>query len=114
MLKSMIAAVALSLACAAPVWAQVADLPPPGAGRAAYAAATTEAERRRMRRQQEIRRRQLEDSFTRMSRGAGPWVVRLPGGTFTGPDPWQTMTAQPRSSTSAGGSWSRDIAQVGW
>jgi hypothetical protein len=82
--------------------------------RLAYATATAEAERRRIRRQQEIQRRQLEESFARMSRGAGPWVVRLPGGTFTGPDPWQTMTAQPRSSTSAGGSWSRDIAQVGW
>ncbi|MBX9575827.1 MAG: copper chaperone PCu(A)C [Caulobacteraceae bacterium] len=33
----LIAAVALSLACAAPAFAQVADLPPPGAGRAAYA-----------------------------------------------------------------------------
>lgn len=32
----LIAAVALSLACAAPAMAQVADLPPPGAGRAAY------------------------------------------------------------------------------
>ena len=82
--------------------------------RIAYATATAEAERRRIRRQQEIQRRQLEESFARMSRGAGPWVVRLPGGTFTGPDPWRTMTAQPRSSTSAGGSWSRDIAQVGW
>ncbi|WP_298124514.1 hypothetical protein [Brevundimonas sp.] len=37
MLKSLIAAVALSLACALPALAQVADLPPPGAGRAAYA-----------------------------------------------------------------------------
>jgi len=82
--------------------------------RIAYATATAEADRRRIRRQQEIQRRQLEESFARMSRGAGPWVVRLPGGTFTGPDPWRTMTAQPRSSTSAGGSWSRDIAQVGW
>jgi hypothetical protein len=82
--------------------------------RIAYATATAEADRRRIRRQQEIQRRQLEESFARMSRGAGPWVVRLPGGTFTGPDPWKTMTSPPRSSTSAGGSWSRDIAQVGW
>jgi hypothetical protein len=87
------------------------------AGRAAYAAATTEAERRRMRRQQEIRRRQLEESFTRMSRGAGPWVIQLPGGVFSGPDPWRSMQSGPRSATpssSAGGGWSRDVAQVGW
>jgi hypothetical protein len=82
--------------------------------RIAYATATAEADRRRIRRQQEIQRRQLEESFARMSRGAGPWVVRLPGGTFTGPDPWRTMSAPSRTSTSAGGSWSRDIAQVGW
>ena len=87
------------------------------AGRAAYAAATTEAERRRLRRQQEIRRRQLEDSFTRMSRGAGPWVIQLPGGMFSGPDPWRSMQSGPRlspPSSTAGGGWSRDVAQVGW
>jgi len=82
--------------------------------RIAYATATAEADRRRIRRQQEIQRRQLEESFSRMSRGAGPWVVQLPGGTFTGPDPWRTMTAPSRTSTSASGSWSRDIAQGGW
>jgi len=83
--------------------------------RIAYATATAEAERRRIRRQQEIQRRQLEESFARMSRGAGPWVVRLPGGTFTGPDPWRSMQAQaPRHAPPAGGSWSRDIAQVSW
>lgn len=84
--------------------------------RAAYAAATGEAERRRQRRQQEIQRRQLEESFARMSRGAGPWVVRLPGGTVTGPDPWRTVQAPAAGSESVrgGGSWSRDIAQVGW
>lgn len=82
--------------------------------RLAYATATAEADRRRIRRQQEIQRRQLEESFARMSRGAGPWVVRLPGGTFTGPDPWQSMTAQPRQSPAARSGWSRDIAQVGW
>jgi hypothetical protein len=83
--------------------------------RVAYATATAEADRRRMRRQQEIQRRQLEESFARMSRGAGPWVVRLPSGTFTGPDPWRTMQASPpRHSTPAGGGWSRDVAQVGW
>jgi hypothetical protein len=82
--------------------------------RIAYATATTEAERRRVHRQQEIQRRQLEESFARMSRGAGPWVVRLPGGTFTGPDPWRSMSARPPKSTSAGGGWSRDVAQVNW
>ncbi len=37
MKRILIAAVALSLTCAAPVAAQVADLPPPGAGMTAYA-----------------------------------------------------------------------------
>lgn len=82
--------------------------------RIAYATATAEAERRRVRRQQEIQRRQMEESFARMSRGAGPWVVRLPGGTFSGPDPWRSMASQPRRSPPAGGNWSRDIAQVDW
>lgn len=82
--------------------------------RIAYATATAEAERRRVRRQQEIQRRQMEESFARMSRGAGPWVVRLPGGTFSGPDPWRSMASQPQRSPPAGGNWSRDIAQVDW
>ena len=82
--------------------------------RIAYATATAEAERRRVRRQQEIQRRQMEESFARMSRGAGPWVVRLPGGTFSGPDPWRSMASQPRRSPPAGGNWSRDIAEVDW
>ena len=89
------------------------------AARAAYAAATAEAERRRIRRQQEIQRRQLEESFSRMSRGAGPWVIQLPGGVFTGPDPWRTMHGGGPSmpappSRTAGAGWSRDVAQVGW
>jgi hypothetical protein len=87
------------------------------AARAAYAAATAEADRRRLRRQQEIQRRQMEESFSRMSRGAGPWVIQLPGGVFTGPDPWRTLGGGgggPRPSRTAGGGWSRDIAQVGW
>lgn len=42
------------------------------AARAAYAAATAEADRRRQRRLQEIQRRQLEESFSRMSRVPGP------------------------------------------
>ena len=94
-----------------------------GAARAAYAAATAEAQRRRIVRQQEMQRRQLEESFARMSRGAGPWVIQLPGGVFTGPDPWRTAQtgparsgsrAEPAPSRTAGGGWSRDIAQVGW
>ena len=88
------------------------------AARAAYAAATAEADRRRLRRQQEIQRRRLEESFSRMSRGAGPWVIQLPGGSFTGPDPWRTLGGGGggggASSRTAGGGWSRDIAQVGW
>lgn len=82
--------------------------------RIAYATATAEADRRRIRRQQELQRRQLEESFARMSRGAGPWVVRLPGGTFTGPDPWRSMTASRPRSTPTVGTWSRDIAQTNW
>jgi len=82
-----------------------------------YAAATAEAERRRRRRQAEIQRRQMEDSFARMSRGAGPWVIQLPGGTFSGPDPWRTMhgptVAHPPSRT-ADSSWSSNTVQSGW
>jgi len=85
--------------------------------RAAYADAGAEAERRRRRRLEEVRRRQMEDAFGRMTRGAGPWVIQLPGGTFTGPDPWRTTAVSmptPRQPQSAGAGWSRDIAQVGW
>jgi hypothetical protein len=51
-----------------------------------------------------------------MSRGAGPWVIRLPGGTFAGPDPWRTLvsTGQQAGSRTASGGFGRDIAQVGW
>jgi len=89
------------------------------AARAAYAAATAEAERRRLRRLQEIQRRQMTESFTRMTRGAGPWVIQLPGGQFTGPDPWRALQGSLRrsagpTSRGAGGGWSRDIAQIGW
>lgn len=89
------------------------------AARTAYAAATAEADRRRVRRQQEMQRRQLEESFSRMSRGAGPWVIQLPGGVFTGPDPWRTMhgggpSGPAAPSRTAGAGWSRDVAQVGW
>jgi hypothetical protein len=89
------------------------------AARAAYAAATAEAERRRLRRQQDIQRRQMAEAFSRMTRGAGPWVIQLPGGQFTGPDPWRSLQGSLRRSAgpvsrSAGGGWSRDIAQVGW
>jgi len=82
--------------------------------RIAYATATAEADRRRLRRQQEIQRRQMEESFARISRGTGPWVVRLPGATFTGPDPWRSAAHQAPRSTTAGGSWSRDVAEVRW
>lgn len=87
----------------------------------AYAAATAEAERRRQRRQLEIQRRQMEEAFTRMSRGFGPWVITLPGGTFTGPDPWRSMRSgggvrmpSVPMSRSAGGGWSNNTVQVGW
>jgi hypothetical protein len=86
--------------------------------RVAYATATAEAERRRIRRQQEVRRRQLEESFARASRGAGPWVINLPGGTFTGPSPWRSLGGPSRSagrtSQPAGGGWSDGVAEVRW
>ncbi len=85
--------------------------------RSAYASATAEAERRRRRRLEQVQRRQMEDAFSRMTRGAGPWVIQLPGGAFTGPDPWRTTamrTPASRPATSAGAGWTRDIAQVGW
>ena len=85
--------------------------------RESYAEATSEAERRRQRRLAQIQQRQLEDSFARMSRGSGPWVIQLPGGTFSGPDPWQTMhgpTASHGPSRSADSGWSSNTAQGGW
>lgn len=87
------------------------------AGRSAYAAATAEAERRRMQRQQEIQRRRMAESFDRMSRGAGPWMIQLPGGPLTGPSPWRSIQGgvrPPAAAPSAGRGWSRDIAQVKW
>ncbi|MFM8634453.1 MAG: hypothetical protein ACKOEX_06545 [Planctomycetia bacterium] len=88
----------------------------------AYAAATAEADRRRQRRQMEIQRRQMEEAFARMSRGSGPWVIQLPGGTFTGPDPWRSIGAggggirmpSVPSSRSTGSGWSNNTIQVGW
>ena len=85
--------------------------------RESYAEATSEAERRRRRRLAQIQQRQLEDSFARMSRGFGPWVIQLPGGTFSGPDPWRTMhgpTVSHTPSHSAGSGWSSNTAQGGW
>jgi len=85
--------------------------------RESYAEATSEAERRRQRRLAQIQQRQLEDSFARMSRGSGPWVIQLPGGTFSGPDPWRTMhgpTASHGPSHSADSGWSSNTAQGGW
>ena len=85
--------------------------------RETYAEATSEAERRRRRRMAQIQQRQMEDSFARMSRGFGPWVIQLPGGTFSGPDPWRTMqgpTISPAPSRSAESSWTSHTAQSGW
>ena len=85
--------------------------------RESYAEATSEAERRRRSRQAQIQQRQLEDSFARMSRGFGPWVIQLPGGTFSGPDPWRTMhgpTVSHSPSRSADSGWSSNTAQGGW
>ena len=85
--------------------------------RESYAEATSEAERRRRSRQAQIQQRQLEDSFARMSRGFGPWVIQLPGGTFSGPDPWRTMhgpTSSHGPSRSADSGWSSNTAQGSW
>lgn len=85
--------------------------------RLAYATATAEAERRRARRVAAQRQRQLEESFARMSRGVGPWVISLPSGGFTGPNPWRSSGSLPRGlggGRSTGGSWSRDVAEVRW
>ena len=85
--------------------------------RESYAEATAEAERRRRRRLAQVQQRQLEDSFARMSRGFGPWVIQLPGGTFSGPDPWRTMhgpTISHGPSRSADSGWSSNTAQSGW
>ena len=85
--------------------------------RESYAEATSEAERRRRRRLAQIQQRQMEDSFARMSRGFGPWVIQLPGGTFSGPDPWRTMhgpTVSHSPSRSADSGWSSNTAQGGW
>ena len=89
------------------------------AGRLAYAAATAEAERRQLLRQQEIEQRRMAESFERMSRGAGPWMIQLPGGPLAGPSPWRSVQGGSRrsassSSSTAGRGWSRDIAQVRW
>jgi hypothetical protein len=85
--------------------------------RESYAEATAEAERRRRRRLAQIQQRQLEDSFARMSRGFGPWVIQLPGGSFSGPDPWRTMHGPSVShapSRSADSGWSSNTVQSGW
>lgn len=86
--------------------------------RESLAAAHEEAARRRRASQFEAQRRQMEDSYVRMSRGAGPWVIQLPGGTFSGPDPWRTV--QPRSPSTppgggtASGGWTSRTAEGGW
>ena len=85
--------------------------------RLAYASAAAEAERRRARRVAAQRQRQLEESFARMSRGVGPWVISLPSGGFTGPNPWRSSGSLPSGlggGRSTGGSWSRDVAEVRW
>jgi hypothetical protein len=89
--------------------------------REALAEASAEAERRRRARQMEIQRRQMEDSFVRMSRGSGPWVIQLPGGTFSGPDPWRTISmSRPDGGGGGGGGhstgsgWSSRTAEGGW
>jgi hypothetical protein len=86
--------------------------------RDALAEANDEAGRRRRARQLEMQRRQMEDSFVRMSRGAGPWVIQLPGGTFSGPDPWRTVQARPSAPAGGGatasGGWTSRTAEGGW
>jgi len=85
--------------------------------RETYAEATAEAERRRRRRMAQIQQRQMEDSFARVSRGLGPWVIQLPGGTFSGPDPWRTTqgpTVSHAPSRSAHSSWGDNTAKSTW
>lgn len=86
--------------------------------REALAEASDEAGRRRRARQLEMQRRQMEDSYVRMSRGAGPWVIQLPGGTFSGPDPWRTVQARPAApqggGSTASGGWGSRTAEGGW
>lgn len=89
--------------------------------REALAEAGNEANRRRRAAQLEAQRRQMEDSFVRMSRGSGPWVIQLPGGTFSGPDPWRTVQSQSGGrggsgggSGAAEGQWSSRTAEGGW
>jgi hypothetical protein len=92
--------------------------------REAYAAVTAEAQRRRQRRQLEMQRRQMEDSFVRMSRGSGPWVIQLPGGPLAGPNPWGPVhpgmtPGRSRAAPSDGGAtgagrWSSGTAEGHW
>lgn len=88
--------------------------------RTALAEAQQEAQRRRMARELEAQTRQMEDSFVRMSRGAGPWVIQLPGGTFSGPDPWRTLGGGRGGGTTGGGSrtasgdWGSRTAEGSW
>jgi hypothetical protein len=91
--------------------------------REAHAAATAEAQRRRQRRQMELQRRQMEESFVRMSRGSGPWVIQLPGGPLAGPNPWGPVHPGASSGRSAGtsgggatgaGRWSSGTAEGHW
>ena len=86
--------------------------------RLAYAQAAAEAERRRSWRLAEQQRRQLEESFARMARGAGPFVISLPTGGLTGPNPWRSSGSggggSGGSGRVAGGGWSRDVAEVRW
>lgn len=92
--------------------------------RQAYAGATTLASRRRQERLDAARRRQLEESFARLNRGDGPWVVHLPNGGLAGPDPWRTLQpvggrADANASRSEGArtvssNWSDRTVQVDW
>ena len=86
--------------------------------REALAAASDEATRRRRASQLEAQRRQMEDSYVRMSRGTGPWVIQLPSATFSGPDPWRTVQPQapsvPPGNATASGGWTSRTAEGGW
>ena len=86
--------------------------------REALAAASDEAARRRRASQLEAQRRQMEDSYVRMSRGTGPWVIQLPSATFSGPNPWRTVQPQapsvPQGNATASGGWTSRTAEGGW
>lgn len=89
--------------------------------REAHAAAAAEARSRRQRRIEAVRRRQLAESFERLAKGVGPWLIQLPGGPMAGPNPWRAAGGGRSGGGSFAGSsrtgiggWSSRTSQRGW